>query len=289
MQLNKVTKLNLETVLPLTCSRIGTCCHGNQVLLNPWELSRIAKEKKVSPKKFRDLFCDLGGIRIMFNGEKDKRGKAACSQYIDGFGCSVHLGRPLACRLFPIGRQVQNNEVQYIHQGDTFPCLNGCKEVLDLPKLSVGNYIKEQNTGNHELIQDAYLDLMQNLADIAFEFLLDYGLAESGDTKTLQLWKVMSLEYSDALISRIGVEWMDVLIIPEINEEDSVTFVQKHNELLQLKIQDEFGTSNTNQEFHKASVFVMALAIQLAHGLGANPESLVELWITTAKSYGAKG
>ena len=32
------TKLHFNDLLPLTCSRKGTCCHGNQVLLNRWEL-----------------------------------------------------------------------------------------------------------------------------------------------------------------------------------------------------------------------------------------------------------
>ena len=122
MHINKTTKLKLSSELPLTCTRIGTCCHGNQVLMNPWELFVIANEKHISAKEFRDLYCDLGGIRLKFNGTADSRGKKACSQYIDGFGCSVHLGRPLPCRLFPLGRQVQNNEIHYIHEGDSFPC-----------------------------------------------------------------------------------------------------------------------------------------------------------------------
>jgi len=288
MHQKEITKLTPETILPLTCSRIGTCCHGNQVLINPWELHLIAKEKKITPKQFKDLYCELGGIRLKFNGKKDTRGKSACSQYIDGFGCSLHEGRPLACRLFPIGRQVQNNEVQYIHQGKTFPCLDGCSEVLNLPKLTVGEYLEGQKANGYEAAQDFYLEVMQNLADIAFELLLDSALAESGDTETLRLWRTMSQESPEFLVSRIGVEWLNALIVPEINEEDSVTFVQKHNELLQIKIQEKFGNSKTNQEFNKASVIVMGLTIHLAHGLGANPQSLVELWINTAKSYGAK-
>ena len=49
------TKLRIQDSLPLTCSRGGTCCHGNTVLLNPWELARLAQEKKITPREFRDL------------------------------------------------------------------------------------------------------------------------------------------------------------------------------------------------------------------------------------------
>jgi len=290
MQIRKMTKLNLESRLPLTCTRIGTCCHGNQVLVNPWELYCISKEKNITPKQFRDLYCDLGGIRLKFNGEKDKRGKKACGQYIDNFGCSVHLGRPLACRLFPLGRQIQNDEVNYIHEGDSFPCLNGCSEVLSLPKLSVGEYLKGQLTKSHESAQDVYLEVMQNLADIGFEFLLDSGLAESGDSKTLQIWRVMSTEEPELLVKRIGAEWMDCLLIPSItvNYNDPIAFIEKHNELLQLKIQDRFSTIQTMQEFHEASIIVMGLAIHLSRSMGADPESLTEHWIETAKGFGVQ-
>lgn len=283
----KTTKLNLKDVLPLTCSRIGTCCHGNQVLLNPYELYSIAKEKNISPEQFRDLYCDMGGIRLKFNAKKDQRGKSACSQYIENFGCSVHLGRPLACRLFPLGRQIQNNEVHYIHQGDTFPCLEGCREVLNLPQLSVGEYLEGQITDKHEIAQDDYLEVMQNLADIAFELLLDSGLAGSGDTKTLKLWRQMAQEQPDALVRRIGSEWVDYLTIPEIVEDKLISFAQKHNELLQVKIQEQFGSLQTIQEFHKASVLIMGVTIHLARAIGANPEGLTEHWIEIAKHNGA--
>lgn len=290
MQANKITKLSLQSTLPLTCTRVGTCCHGNQVLLNPFELFYIAKEKGITPRQFRDLYCDLGGIRLHFNGKEDVRGKKACSQYVDNFGCSVHLGRPLACRLFPIGRQIQNNEVHYIHQGDVFPCLDGCAAVVELPHLSLGEYLKGQITDKYERAQDDYLEVMQNLADIAFELLLDSGLAESGDTKTLSLWRVMGQENPELLVKRIGSEWLDYLTIPEIIDatDDSISFAQKHNDFLQLKIQEKFGALQTITEFHQASVLVMGVAIHLARAMGANPETLTKHWIDTAKRFGAQ-
>ena len=91
----RTTKLTLDTVLPLTCSRRGTCCHGNQVLLNPWELARLAHEKNLSSSEFRAAFCIQGGSVLHFNGEKDHREKAACGLYTENFGCSVHSARQI--------------------------------------------------------------------------------------------------------------------------------------------------------------------------------------------------
>lgn len=284
----ETTKLKLQDSLPLTCSRAGTCCHGNNVNLNPWELFCLAREKGIKTNEFRDLYTDFGGILLLFNGKTDKRGKNACSQYITDFGCSVHLGRPLACRLFPIGRQIQNNEIQYIHQGKDFPCFNGCPEVKDLPHLTVAEYLNGQETESFEQGQDHYLELMQNLADMSFELYLDTGLAASGETKTLQSWKEMGHESPDELAKRIGTEWMDYLMIPEIESDtnNSILFVQNHSDLLQQKIADSFGSIATNQEFHEASNLLMGLALHLARGIGARPEDLADHWCKVATELG---
>ena len=85
------TKLNIDDKLPLTCSRAGACCFGNLVLINPWELVCLAREKKITPREFRDLYCEYGGIRLRFNGKVGWKGKQACSQYVDNLGCSVYL------------------------------------------------------------------------------------------------------------------------------------------------------------------------------------------------------
>ena len=286
----QTTKLTNKSILPLTYSRSGTCCFGKTVMLNPWELLNFSKEKKITPREFRDLYCELEGIQLLFDGTFDKKGQQACSQYVDGFGCSVHQGRPLACRLYPLGRQIQFNEATYMYQGDKFPCLHDCSEVLELPKLSVGEYIKGQKTGLYEKAQDEYLTVMQNIADIAFELLLDSGLAESGDTKTLKAWRAIGNEDPELLVKRIGKEWMDYLMIPAIDNDTltPIIFVQKHNDFLLLKAQEKFGSIQTFQELHEASVLMISLALHLARGLGADVKGISEHWVDIAKNHGAQ-
>ena len=285
----ETTKLSIKDKLPLKCSRTGTCCHGKLVLLNPWELFHLAREKKITPREFRDLYCEFGGIRLRFNGEVGWKNQKACSQYVANVGCSVHFGRPLSCRLYPLGRQIQNGKVRYMHQGHEFPCLEGCPEVSGLPHLTVGEYLKGQQTDKFEKAQDEYLELMQNLADIAFMLLLDTGLAESGDKKTLPLWRKMGNELPEVLADMIGCEWIDCLMLPEITDdsEDPISFVRKHNDLLQLKAQAKVGSLQTNQELHEASVLIMGVALHLASGIGTNPKILAEHWIDIAKNHGA--
>lgn len=286
----QTTKLTSKSILPLTCTRSGTCCFGKAVMLNPWEILCFSNEKKISPREFRDLYCEFGGIQLRFDGKEDKKGQKSCSQYIDNFGCSVHEGRPLACRLYPLGRQIQFDKAEYIYEGTTFPCLTDCEAVLALPKLSVGDYLKGQKADLFAKAQDEYLIVMQNIADIGFELLLDSGLSESGDTKTLKVWRELGNESSEIVAKKIDKDWMDCLMIPEITDEieNPIAFAQKHNHLLLLKAQEQFGSLQTLQELHKASVLMIAIALHLAKGLGADTKGIAEHWIGIAKNHGAK-
>ena len=285
----QVPKLKPTDKLPLTCSRAGACCHGNTVKLNPWELHALAISKKLPAREFRDSFTDFGGIQIKFNGKLGWQDKPSCSQYIKGFGCSVHEGRPLACRLFPLGRQIQNNVVQYIYQGKEFPCVSSCPEVLNLPKLTVQDYLKGQNIDQYAIAQDGYLEVMENLADIAFELLLDTGLSKSGDKKTIPLWRKMGQAPPQLIIKRLGTDWIDLLMVPDItiNIEDSNSFVKQHFELLQVRIQEKVKILNSLKDFHDTSVLIMGLTLLLARSIGAEPEDLANHWADTALSFGA--
>ena len=286
----QTTKLRNQDILPLTCSRSGSCCFGKSVMLNPWEVFRFSKEKGISSREFRDQYCEFGGIRLRFDGNPDNNGQKACSQYIENTGCSVHKGRPLACRLYPLGRQVQFDKAHYIYEGKQFPCLTDCAEVLELPKLSVGDYLKGQKADLFEKALDEYLLVMQNIADIGFELLLDTGLAASGDTKTLALWRASGCETHELSAKRIGQEWVDCLMIPKItiDTENPVSFAKKHNELLLLKAQEQFGGIQTFKEIQEASSLLIAVALHLSRGLGADTKGISEHWIEIAKSHGAQ-
>lgn len=281
-----ITKLQLTDSLPLTCSRTGTCCHGKTVFVNPWELATISKAKKLTAQQFAETYCEWGGIKLKFEGVVGYKSQNSCSQYIENFGCSVHEGRPLACRLYPLGRQIQNETVQYIHEGSEFPCLEGCPVVTELPHFTVEEYLQDQSTKNYEKGQDSYLEVMQQLADIAFELFLDSGLAQSGNTETIVDWEKMGKLAPQDLYELIPKDWQETLLFPKIDEiSNPIQFAQAHSEILLTKAQSDFGAITNLNELQEASVLVMKVALHLARAIGANPESLSEHWSQTAKSH----
>lgn len=284
------TKLTLTESLPLSCSRSGSCCFGKQVYINPWELACMARAKELTPKEFRDHYCEFGGIRLRFDGGSSFKEMSACSQYITDFGCSIHSGRPLVCRLYPLGRQKQNEKQHYMYQGQEFPCLADCPEVVDLPQMCVTDYIAGQAAKNFELAQDEYLEIMQNLADAAFVLLLESGLAESGDRKTLNLWREMGTEEPELLAKRLGQEWINRLMLPALADslEEPKAFSQRHYDLLLGEAEKSLTAVETLTDYSNSSGLMMGLALHLGRSLGAKPSELAEHWIKTAKEHGAQ-
>ncbi len=285
-----VTVVAMGEHLPLTCSRSGTCCHGKMVWLSPWELACLAHSKGVDARTFRDRYCEFGGIRLRFDGPPGWKGLPACSQFIPGAGCSVHPGRPLACRLYPLGRKLLGKDVEYIHDGETFPCLVGCAEVVDLPHMTVADYLAGQAVGPGEAAQDAYLELMQQLADGAFVLLLESGLAASGDKKTLRGWRELGRAHPKERAARIPPEWMDRLTLPGLDHlrDDPAAFAKAHHDQLLAAAQSDFASRNSKDGLREASCLMMALALHLARGLGSDVEHLADRWIATAKKHGAR-
>jgi len=286
----KTTRLGLNDILPLTCTRSGACCHGKAVCLNPWELARLAAAKGLSVRAFRDQYCEFGGIRLVFRPQAEPNEPLSCSMYVPERGCSAHAGRPLACRLYPLGRERRGNDIQYMHRGSSFPCLAGCPDVVNLPHMSVSDYLEGQDITAYVAAQDGYLELMQHLADGAFVLLLETGLAASGDRMTLHLWRELGAIDPEHLTRRIGSEWIDRLMLPDISDGpgDPGTFIRRHHDLLEVEAQALFGTLTDTATQRTASGVMMGLALHLGRGLGADPIDLAARWIETAKKHGAR-
>jgi len=286
------TAVALDTRLPLTCSRDGACCHGNAVWLSPWELARLAAATATPPARFHRERCVDGGLRLPFDGPADPRGLPACRLYAPSAGCSVHPARPLACRLYPLARERRGDAVRWVHAGPTLPCLATCPAAATLPSLSVADYLADQAIAPGAAAQDAYLDVMQALADGAFVLLLESGLAASGDRRTLPRWRALGDATPDARAAALGDRWLDLLLAPPLDlppDGAPGPFVAAHRALLEREAQAAFAALDTADALRDASARMLGLALHLGRGLGADPTALATRWIATARAHGARG
>lgn len=271
--------------LPLTCTRAGTCCHGKAVGINPWELACLSAQLGQEARTVRDTHCQEGGIRLRMNGEHRWRGRPACTFYVDGQGCRVHAGRPLACRLYPLGRERRGDAVRYLHEGKVFPCLDGCLEVTDLPSLTVGEYVAQQSVTAGEMAQDAYLEVVQDLAEGAFVLLFDTPLHVS-DPTILKGWERIGLLNGDERAKRLGKAWIDALTLVGGDPHEPGDFIHAHREALRQRAEQSFGNLADLGAVRHGCDVMMLLACHLGASLGAEPRELMATWIATARSNG---
>jgi Fe-S-cluster containining protein len=88
--------MDRQSAFSYQCNQCGRCCHNQVITLSPYDVLRIARAAAVSSlDAVRRLTIRRGStLRFLPTG-----GCAA----LDGVRCGLHRGRPLACRLYPLG------------------------------------------------------------------------------------------------------------------------------------------------------------------------------------------
>lgn len=125
-------QLKLDDTLPFSCTHCGGCCvHQEELLLNPLDLFRLAKELGITIEQWMEQYgeCYIGEdsrmpiVRIRPQGETRK------CPLLKNNKCSVHKAKPSVCGLYPLGRSVryaqdeqgkpdmEKSEVIYFHSG----------------------------------------------------------------------------------------------------------------------------------------------------------------------------
>jgi len=279
--------LDLEDNLPLTCTLEGTCCFGNNVYLNPWEIYYLSHGLDVQPTEFINLHTTDGGIKLAFHGQFEKNAKKSCNLYDNTIGCSIHTNRPLACRLFPVGRKIQFEKTNYFFERKNHPCLNLCPNVLDLPKIKLKDYIKQQQTESFETIQDQYLEIIQNLADTAFALYLETDAKQKDKGKTLKGWGNWTKLSTVEMIQFLTEDWKRILLFPfEIGQNfNEKSFIENHAILLENKIQEEINSLVDLEMIVNYSIHLMCIVSILGKSIGANMTEIMQQWILDAKEF----
>ena len=280
-----MSRLALHDRLPLTCTRAGTCCHGKAVWLTPWDVARLAAARGSSVGRFRDEATELGGIRLRFDGPKGYRDQPACALYDPASGCRAHAARPLACRLYPLGRERRiAGPARYIHEGRAFPCLAGCPEVTTLPHLTVAEYLAGQDVTPGERVQDAYVELMQDLAEGAFVLLIDSGLIRVQRESALAAFARTVALSDEERVSFLPTDWLGRLVDPGLDPVDGVGFAAGHRAQLQSQAQATFTALPDADAVQRAMTIMLALALHCGRAAGADIDMASTAWQQRARS-----
>jgi Fe-S-cluster containining protein len=144
--------------LQLSCGAEGcssTCCKAAApIILNPYEIARICSESGMTYEDLLDVVeTDRANGFPLVMLPRDP----ACNFWTER-GCRIYPARPLACRLFPLGRVFDNGQ-SYI----VLPEANCCSGLAPLPSKSVADYLSEQSTGKYIEMADQWIAFVSDM------------------------------------------------------------------------------------------------------------------------------
>ncbi len=84
------------TAFSYQCNQCGQCCRDKVITLSPYDVLRIARAASISTTEAVKRYTMRRGSLLRF------RDGGACAA-LDATRCTLHRGRPLACRLYPLG------------------------------------------------------------------------------------------------------------------------------------------------------------------------------------------
>jgi Fe-S-cluster containining protein len=88
--------MDRATAFSYACNGCGLCCHGKVITLSPYDVIRIARAAQLTTGEAVARFTLRRGSILRFLPNN------SCAALEDS-RCTIHPGRPLACRLYPLG------------------------------------------------------------------------------------------------------------------------------------------------------------------------------------------
>jgi len=142
-----------ESAFSYTCNGCGRCCHDKTITVSPYEAARLADALDLSTTEVfeRYIASETRSIKTVENG--------ACVFFDTITGCTVHAGRPLSCRLYPLGWFSDRQEREVFAELTAHPQTEGVYGTDG----TVADYLASQETAPFELASKRYAEVLWRL------------------------------------------------------------------------------------------------------------------------------
>ncbi len=99
--------MNRKSLFSYLCNACGRCCHDKVITLSPYDVLRIARAAGIATREAIARYTIRRGSILKFTDG------GACAA-LEGARCALHRGRPLACRLYPLGIEQDETEERFV-------------------------------------------------------------------------------------------------------------------------------------------------------------------------------
>ncbi len=145
--------MNRQTPFSYTCNQCGRCCHNQAITLSPVDLIAIARATGLRTDAAVARYTIRRGSLLRFDS---LRGCVA----LDGTRCSIHRGRPLACRLYPLGLQRDGAQERFV----VLEAAAGSAGVFGAA-ATVGEFLAAQAVDSQLELNERYCSLLAIMRD----------------------------------------------------------------------------------------------------------------------------
>lgn len=143
-----------ESSFSYECRACKRCCQGKHIPLNPYEVARLAAHLGLSTTEALARYTETGGAILR------RRDDETCVFLGEG-GCSVHSSRPLACRLYPLGRQRTPDGAERFAELEPHPRTEGIYG--GDPSGTVASFLEGQGVEPYLAMADRYAQLLARM------------------------------------------------------------------------------------------------------------------------------
>lgn len=126
------------------CNRCNRCCRDRRIQVNPYEVLRLARNCGLTTGEVVERHVDTERMALR------RRSDGTCV-FLGSSGCTVHADRPLACRLYPLGRIVRGSDETWV----LLPPADGSEGVRGTTG-EVKSYVGKQGAIPYMRAADAY-------------------------------------------------------------------------------------------------------------------------------------
>ncbi len=140
--------LTLDSAFSYTCRACTRCCYTHRVRVTPFDVLALARHLGISTTQVLRQYLDGDGA-LLRNSET-----GGCV-FLGRGGCTAHAGRPLACRLYPLGRRIESQGGERFHRLEAHPATEG----IYGERGTVRDFLREQGAMDHLQASDRYLQL----------------------------------------------------------------------------------------------------------------------------------
>ncbi len=137
------------------CQRCGRCCHHQAIQLSPYEILCLARHLGLDTGQFIARHTSNGGLFLRFTPQ------GACG-FLTPEGCATHAQRPLACRLYPLCRDLERPGGEAFEPLERHPA---CAALVG-GQGRLQDYLDQQGAGRFLAALDYYLAVAERMHHI---------------------------------------------------------------------------------------------------------------------------